>query len=188
MRGKTPTHRPTGWSSLRLRPFLSSGKRCSRQSRMASSSRWVARSAGCCQLRPKRRRIRPTWEGWYDTPNSFWMTWATRRRVQISPQNPKAVRPRLSNSGSWAPLPVVQLGRSAGWLAAPGLATPCPGLAHLLADHAFADAQGLSDVLLFPALLDQFPSPHPAGFFPHSGRFNIRAAHRPIVSPSHPNV
>ena len=43
--------------------FLSSAKRRSRQSLMASSFRWEARSAGFCRLKPHSLRIRPTWEG-----------------------------------------------------------------------------------------------------------------------------
>ena len=96
--------------------FFSWGKRRSRQSRMASSSRRAARSAGFCKLRPQPFRIRPAWEGSQDTPNSLPVTWATRRLVQISPQNPEAAGPWASNSGSWARCSWPSLARLPGCL------------------------------------------------------------------------
>jgi hypothetical protein len=58
-------HRPP--SCYRL--FLIWGQRSSFQHRMAASSRWVARCTGFWLLQPQAFKMRPTWEGSYETPN-----------------------------------------------------------------------------------------------------------------------
>ena len=69
-----------------------------------------------------------------------------------------------------APLLVAQLGWPAGWLVvAQGWDASPTGLADPLAYRASGDTQGRSHILLFPALLDQLPSPQPAGFLPIGG-------------------
>ena len=49
---------------LGLGPLLRAGQVSSRQRAMAASSRWRARRAGFCGLRPIALSTRPTWTGW----------------------------------------------------------------------------------------------------------------------------
>ncbi len=60
-----------------------------------------------------------------------------------------------------------QLGSGARrWVATECLHTAFTGTSHPLTDRAFGDAQGRSDVLLFPSLLFQFPGPSSSAFEP----------------------
>ncbi len=73
---------------------------------------------------------------------------------------------------------VAQLGSPAGWLAvAPGWDASLTSFADPLAYRASGDTQGRSHILLFPTLLDQLPSPQPAGFLPIAGGSIIRYIH-----------
>src|SRR3954471_6421760 len=90
---------PNEGSPFLLGFFLIAGHFSSRQAAMACSLRWVARSTGFCTLQPISRSSRPTWSGWYATPNVRLMTVATRARVQISPRNPQASAPLASKAG-----------------------------------------------------------------------------------------
>ena len=115
--------------------FLSSGKRCSLHCRMASSFRWAARRAGFCKLKPQPLRIRPTWEGWHETPNSHSMTRPIRFLVHISPQNPKAAgpRPAIGPGSAWTALAGLRRRRAP----APSSFSPPHPLAHCPASDSF---------------------------------------------------
>ena len=72
--GQMPLNNPGG---VRMSTAITYLDAC-RQSRIASAFRRVVRRAGFGRLKPPPFKIRPTWEGSYDTPNSCSMTWATR--------------------------------------------------------------------------------------------------------------
>jgi len=101
-------------SSLPLWLFLISGQRSSFQRLIASSLRWLARWTGFWLLQPQVFRIRPTWEGWYETPNWSRMSWAIRGWVQMSPRKPKDSAPCASSSGSWERCSGVSRGEAPG--------------------------------------------------------------------------
>ena len=155
---------PQDASSFSYGLFFISPKRRSRHSLMASSSRWAVRRAGFCRLKPQPFRIRPTWEGSYETPNSLSMTWATRRRVQISPQNPEAEGPSSSNPGNRASCAAFSLDcPSWGLAAAQGLGSSVAGPADPLAHRPAGASQSLGHIGLFPAFLHPTPKPGAAG-------------------------
>jgi hypothetical protein len=56
-----------------------------------------ATSRGFCGLNPKSCKIRPTWSGWYRTPNRLRTTAATRAQVHKSVPNPAARGPQSSS-------------------------------------------------------------------------------------------
>jgi hypothetical protein len=91
---------------------------------MTPVSRWVARRMGFCRLQPQARKMRPTWEGWYETPSSRRITSATRPRVQMSPRNPKDSAPRLSSSGICARCSAVRRDGPPGALPRRSASTP----------------------------------------------------------------
>jgi len=82
--------------------FLTSGQRSCFHRWMAASFRWVARRTGFWGLQPQSRRMRLTWDRWYETPKVRRMTWAIRPQVQMSPLKPKASAPRFSSWGMCA--------------------------------------------------------------------------------------
>ena len=91
------------------------------------------------------------------------------------PAEPEGRRPPGQQLKELAPLLVAQLGWPAGWLAvAQGWDASLTSLADPLAYRASGDTQGRSHILLFPTLLDQLPSPQPAGFLPIAGGSIIR--------------
>ena len=108
--------------------FLTSGHRSWRHRSMASSSRWLARRTGFCTLQPQARRIRLTWAGWYETPNSRRITSATREQVHISPRKPNASAPLFNSSGIRARCSCVKRGVGPGGLRVRNASTP-PSLA-----------------------------------------------------------
>jgi hypothetical protein len=57
-------------------------------------------------------------------------------------------------------------GRARGRLMAQGRRAAFAGAPHPLADRGFADAQGLGNLALRPALLPELPGLEPSGFFP----------------------
>jgi hypothetical protein len=60
-----------------------------------------------------------------------------------------------------------QSARSAGgWTGSEGLRSPLPGARHPLTDGPRADAQGLGNLVLGPALLLELPGLQPSGLFP----------------------
>src|SRR5712691_2830569 len=75
--------------------FLISGQRCCFHCRIFSSSRSSARPTGRWQLQPSCRRIRQACEGWYFTPHSCSIRWATRHEVHRLVSYPKACGPRF---------------------------------------------------------------------------------------------
>jgi hypothetical protein len=81
--------------------FLTWGQRSSCHRWRASSFLWVARCTGFWLLQPLAFRIRPTWEGSYDTPNWSRIRVATLGWVQTSPGNPKASAPWANSPRSW---------------------------------------------------------------------------------------
>src|SRR5918992_2552781 len=83
------------------RLFLIWGQRSSCQRRMVTSSRWVARCTGCWLLQPQAFKMRPTWEGSYETPNRSRIRTATLGWVQTSPWKPKDSAPWARSSSSW---------------------------------------------------------------------------------------
>jgi hypothetical protein len=87
---------------LGLGPLLMAGQVSSRQRAMAASSRCRARRIGLWGLQRSALRRRPTWVGWYLTPNVTRITAATRARVQTWPRNPEASGPRCHSSGKRA--------------------------------------------------------------------------------------
>lgn len=82
--------------------LFSCGQRFSLHSRMASSSRWSTRRSGFCKEKPSLLRIRLTCAGWWLTPNSLLISWATLWHVHTSPLNPCATAPFSNNPGSLA--------------------------------------------------------------------------------------
>ena len=98
--GRIPTRLQRLWCALPLLPFLSAGHRSCIQVRMASSFRWLARRTGFWRLHPQARRMRPTWEGWYETPKVRRMTSAIRPSVHTAPRKPYASGPCSSRPGS----------------------------------------------------------------------------------------
>ena len=82
--------------------FFNAGQRSSFQRWISVSWRCLARRIGFWGVQPRALRIRLTCAGWYCTPNSRWMTWATREQVHSSPRNPKLSAPRSNNSGSFS--------------------------------------------------------------------------------------
>ena len=96
--------------------FFTSGQRSCRHRSMASSSRWLARRTGFCTLQPQSRRIRLTWAGWYETPNSRRITSATREQVHMSPRKPKVSTPLFNSSGIRARCSGVKRGVGPGTL------------------------------------------------------------------------
>jgi hypothetical protein len=93
---------------------LSMGQRSSFQRWMAVSSRWVARRSGFCRLQPPIFKMRPTWEGSYEAPNSHRITSATRGWVHRSPWNPKDWAPWARSWGSCALCSQVNRGGAPG--------------------------------------------------------------------------
>jgi hypothetical protein len=91
--------------ALDLRPLVRAGQVSSLPRLMAASSRWRARRAGLCGRQWIAWHRRPTWRGWYETPNSSWMMAAIRPRVQSGPRKPYASGPRCNNAGNWASCP-----------------------------------------------------------------------------------
>src|SRR5438552_2196821 len=75
--------------------FLISGQRRCFQRRILSSSRSSARPTGRWQLHPSCRRIRQACEGWYLTPHSCSIKWATRHEVHKLVSYPSASGPRF---------------------------------------------------------------------------------------------
>jgi hypothetical protein len=82
------------------RLFLSSGHTVTRHSWMRASSRWIARVMGICGVQRRVLSKRETCALWYEMPNSWRMTAATRPQVHTSPRKPYAWAPWLKRSGS----------------------------------------------------------------------------------------
>src|SRR3989304_5281355 len=89
-------------SSLFSGFFSTSSHFSVRQRSIASSSRWVARSTGFWRLPFRRFKSRPTWAGWYLTPNSRWISQATPGCVHTSSRKPKCRAPLASSPGSFS--------------------------------------------------------------------------------------
>jgi len=83
------------------RLFFNLGQRSSLQRWISASLRCLARRIGFWGVQFRSLRIRLTWAGWYFTPNSRWITLATREQVHSSPRNPKLSAPRSRMSGSF---------------------------------------------------------------------------------------
>lgn len=79
--------------------FLKNGQTVLRQCRIPASSRCFARVTGFCGVQSICLRRRPTWSGWYDTPNSCSMTFATRAHVHTLPRKPYDSAPCQRKSG-----------------------------------------------------------------------------------------
>src|SRR5262249_57496292 len=90
---KTSLIYPDECASFSLGFFLIAGHFCSRQAAIACSLRWVARSIGFCTLQPTSRSRRPTWSGWYATPNSCLITAPTPPPARIPPPTPQPSPP-----------------------------------------------------------------------------------------------
>lgn len=89
--------------------FFNSGQTSVRQCSMSVSLRWLARSIGFCGVHCNSLRMRETWAGWYTTPNSHSMTFATRAHVHTFPRKPYASAPWVSKSGSSVRCGIVSL-------------------------------------------------------------------------------
>src|SRR5215211_6400763 len=87
-------------SAFQTRFFFISNQISSRQRVISSSSRWVARSIGCCGVHFNSLSNRATWDRWYVTPNSCSITFLTRAQVHTAPRNPYASAPCPRKSGS----------------------------------------------------------------------------------------
>ena len=77
--------------------FLMRGQSSFRHRSTARRSCSRATSRGFWGLNPKSCKIRPTWSGWYRTPNRFRTTAATRAQVHKSVPNPQARGPESSS-------------------------------------------------------------------------------------------
>jgi hypothetical protein len=72
---------------------------------IAASLRWLARVIGFWRLHPICFKIRPTWLGWYDTPDSRLISCTTRGWGHTAPRNPKCSAPLAKcsfNSANWS--------------------------------------------------------------------------------------
>ena len=77
--------------------FLIRGQSCERHRSITASFLSAARRWGFCGLNPRSCKMRPTWSGWYSTPNSRRTSSATRAQVQSSVENPAARGPATSS-------------------------------------------------------------------------------------------
>jgi hypothetical protein len=85
---------------LESRLFFSSGQTLVRHLVISRSLRCVVRSSGFCGVHFRALRMRETWAGWYETPNSHSMTRATRAQVQTSSRKPYDSAPAVSKSSN----------------------------------------------------------------------------------------
>jgi hypothetical protein len=86
--------------------------------------------------------------------------------------SPEAIRfgPTLQEGGQAGELFVGQPAwRTRGWAMPEGFQTALAGPRHPLADGALADAQGVGDLALRPALVLELPGLEPPGCFPIRG-------------------
>jgi len=79
--------------------FFVSNQISFRQRVISISSRWMARSIGCCGVHFNSLSNRATCDRWYVTPNSNSITLRTRGQVQTAPRNPYASAPYPRKSG-----------------------------------------------------------------------------------------
>ena len=85
--------------------FLIRGQSLARHCSTATPSCSRATCWGFCGLYPKSCSIRPTWSGWYDTPNLLRTTSATRAVVHKSVRYPASVGPAakiVTNPCRWS--------------------------------------------------------------------------------------
>ena len=83
----------TLWSAPRFGLYFISGQRFFFHCRIASSSRFNARLVGRWQVHPNCRNFRQTWPGWYLTPHSSPIKWATRLAIHRLVSCPRARLP-----------------------------------------------------------------------------------------------
>ena len=76
--------------------FLRAGQVYCFQRRIASSSRSIAFLEGRWQLQPRLLSSLETWAGWYETPQTSWMTRVMRGRVHRLVSYPRASGPSTS--------------------------------------------------------------------------------------------
>lgn len=106
--------------------FFRRGQSYLRQASMAASSRWLARRCGFCCVNPRACNKRPTWSGWYSTPNRRWITFAIRRQVHKFVRKPATNGPaRTMAANSRFCTDVRRDGRPRFGLAASACRPPC---------------------------------------------------------------